>query len=620
MKLSLMFCKFKPIIFISKMLDLILSGVYRHPAAHFLIILLVATFPMLLYGNNLLSPVSLDLQTEPFNFWNTVFYSWQSKQFLGGAINAQGWLFPSATFFSLFSFLDFPSSVTVRIWYVAILLTAGITMYYYATWIFQSYELRCCDVSTNTLVGNDRTIKLCSLVAAIGYMANPYVVLHCLNGHFLIPYAVLPLQLLILDKGLISGKLYYAVLLGLLSVMVTTNLPLVVLSYALICAYIGYFVVFVDRGLSLKVIRFVVVFFTVTALNLLWFILPTAINFINADASMAAAQAQETWQMYGQNSSLLETFRLLGVWAIYGYGYEFSDYYINNFIGIFATFLIPIIAITSLIYIGKSRLLIFILLIYTVSVFMAVGGHALNPFRDLYIYFYDHVPLFSMFRNGYKFVGAMAFAYVLIITMGLYKWMNNKSSNKSTFAAIFVMLIFIASALPLFRGQLFANNQLAKVPMYWKDVANFLDDKHSLFRVMLLPDQYFETYKWGGYAGFISSAPYISQDVIANGGIKEGNELIQMLYKPFINLEKSNTFSSDKSVSNSEFCELLVSMSVRYVLQRNDIDISIYHVASQSKMREKLGAINCISKVQSFNAVDIYEVTMPVLPRIYSSQ
>lgn len=602
-------------------LNSVRQSVCRLPLVHLLVIFCIAVFPMLLYGDGLLSPLSLDLQTSPSEYWVTSFYSWQSKQSLGTSFNAQGWLFPSATFFSLFSFIGIPGWLTARIWYVAILFTAGVSMYFYMTWILHRYASEAYGNKTTKPDENKRRIALCSLVAAIGYMANPYVVLHINNGHFLVPYALLPLQLLILDKGLHSGRLYYAALLGLLSIVVTTNLPILAINYIIISSYIAYYFWATAQSLSTRTVKFICVYFALSFSNLLWFVLPLAITILNADSTIAAAQAQESWQMYGMRSSVSETFRLMGIWPLYSSGVEFSDYYLNNLMGILTTSLIPILAIVGLAYLRGFHLTPLFLLILVLSIFMAVGGHVSNPFRNLYIFCYDHVPLFAMFRNGYKFVGMIAFIYVLLISIGLYYWISRKSFNekKRSYAATVVILVFILASLPLFRGQIFAKNQLAVVPPYWSDVAKWLDSQHDHSRVMLLPDQYFDTYKWGGYAGFFSSAPYISNDVIANGSSNSGNEIIQKLYKPFSYKLNPSTNLPKDNISDDNFCNSIASMSIRYLLQRNDIDTSIYHVASPALMKMKLRKLSCVALVKSFGKVDIYEITRPSLPRLFIS-
>jgi hypothetical protein len=324
--------------------------------------------------------------------------------------------------------------------------------------------------------------------------------------------------------------------------------------------------------------------------------------------------------MYGRHSSFSETFRLLGIWPIYTGDFEFSNFYVDNAIAIVATYLLPAIAVCTLIFVRRSPLFIFLLILLLFSTFMAVGGHASSPLKGIYVYLYDHLPLFPMFRNGYKFVGVIAFIYVVLISIGLFFLLNQRWMAKKKFSGVLpfaVVVLFFTSALPLFRGQLFSPSHRAEIPSYWHDAAKWLDNKQGHFRVFLLPDQYFATYKWGGYAGFFSAAPYLSHDVISNTSTKSGNEVIQMLYGPLSQRLNTSTRKFDGQVREEDFCKILGALSIEYIVQRNDIDHTIYNVSSPMMVRRFLERRKCVKFIRAFGKVDIYEVVGKSLPRFY---
>jgi hypothetical protein len=453
-------------------------------------------------------------------------------------------------------------------------------------------------------------------------MANPFVVMHYDNGHFLISYAILPIQLLIAAKGLKSGKIYYSFLLAISSVLVTTNLPIVFINYIVITLFSIWYIIWFDRLELVRKVRFLIVSFLLISLNLLWYIVPTLMLLINNDSTQAGAIAQESWEMYGRNSSFHDTFRLLGIWGLYAGGYDYANFYLNNVVGIVTTYLIPVVAFLPLIfYNSNKKLLYFPLLLILFSFFMAIGGYSSSPFKSIYVYFYDNIPLFSMFRNGYKFVGVIAFCYVVLISLFLYWLINNSTVKINTARARYYRLsaiaLFLTSAFPLFSGKMFNDKNLALVPAYWKEATIWLNERHGEYRVVLFPDQYFDTYKWGGWGGFLSSAPYLSQDTVFNNPTKSGNELIQALYHQLTKNTNPRTHKFEGVTSENTFCKILPLLNVRFVIQRNDIDTSVYGVSSPKKTKYFLDSQECIKYVVSFGELDIYELKQHYLSRIY---
>jgi len=293
-------------------------------AKHVIIIAVLAIIPMLWYGDRLISNIGLDLQVTPRALLEDVFFGWQSRSSLGTSFIGSGWVFPSATFFTILSAAGLPGFVIVRCWYVLILFLAGICMYVYVLSLLTNHFP--CEGLTNKHEQVGYRAK-CALVGAIGYMANPYVVMHFDNGHFLIPYAILPLQLLIVEKGLRSGNLYFAPLLALTAVLVTTNPPIVLINYVVIAMFILWYIMWIDGQNMAKKMMFVVASFSLVGLNLLWFFVPTLLLLLSNDPTLSGAMAAESWQMYGMHSSFSETLRLLGIWGLYASGNDYAEYF-----------------------------------------------------------------------------------------------------------------------------------------------------------------------------------------------------------------------------------------------------------------------------------------------------
>jgi len=181
-----------------------------------------------------------------------------------------------------------------------------------------------------------------------------------------------------------------------------------------------------------------------------------------------------------------------------------------------------------------------------------------------------------------------------------------------------LIALFIISAFPLYNGQMFNNKNLALIPAYWKDASIWLNERQGEYRVVLFPDGYFDIYKWGAWGGFISSAPYLSQDTLFNNPTKNGNELIQALYSQLAEATNPRTHRFEGDTSENTFCKILPLLNVRYVIKRNDIDTSVYNVSKPNETKRFLDSQECIKSTISFGNLEIYELKQHFLPRIYA--
>ncbi len=200
----------------------------RATAIDLTIILGLSAAMLFVYSNDAFSYVGGDLQTDPAPFVRALSYSWNPLKNLGvdqGA--ASGWLFPLGAFFVGLDLLGVSGGIAAKLWFTLNLAASGVGMYYLMT-----------------VVGDSRRAHWLTdgrLVAAIAYLSAPFVVLQLPAASFLVPYAVLPLQLGLFARGLATGSPKYAALLGLTATFVATNPTVTLINYVALGIYFVYY-------------------------------------------------------------------------------------------------------------------------------------------------------------------------------------------------------------------------------------------------------------------------------------------------------------------------------------------------------------------------------------------
>ncbi|KKQ14977.1 MAG: hypothetical protein US25_C0015G0010, partial [Candidatus Moranbacteria bacterium GW2011_GWE1_36_7] len=95
----------------------------------------------------------------------------------------------------------------------------------------------------------------------------------------------------------------------------------------------------------------------------------------------------------------------------------------------------------------KNKTLIFLAIGFSALVFSAGAGETI--FRNLNLWFFEHVPLWSGFRDSQKFTGFLALSYATLAGMGLSYFFDFLDRKKFAFKNILVPAIFL---IPFFLG------------------------------------------------------------------------------------------------------------------------------------------------------------------------
>ena len=105
--------------------------------------------------------------------------------------------------------------------------------------------------------------------------------------------------------------------------------------------------------------------------------------------------------------------------------------------------LLPSIAFSSFLFTKNNKKVFSLMLIGMIGIFLGKGSN--EPFGEIYVFLFEKIPIFQMFRDSTKWYLLTAVSFSLLIPFALYKVsekVNKRIMNPSK-ALVFVTLIFI---------------------------------------------------------------------------------------------------------------------------------------------------------------------------------
>lgn len=551
---------------------------------HILIPLVIFAILFFLFLNNkVIAETYLNLVIDPVQTFKELFFGWNNTLMLGlNYTQNYTLIFP-------FAFFYFVLFKTFNIYITQALIFAGILFGgFYGFVLFAKREF-----STN-----DRSIYLGAFLFAF----NLYTITSFHGASILLlPYVVMPYQLYFFNK-IFTSKNFVPYSIGFaFSVLFMTgiNPPLVAINSIVIIIYLVNLVITyqLHHKKILLITRLSITILFSILLNLYW-IVGIALFYTHITADKIANILSEPLSMQNSASSYLNVFRTFGLWS-FGQGWQdkpyfnYSPVYITNPIWIITMFLIPLIIFFSVFNKNNKKNILWILFLIIFAVPMVVGTNQ-GLFAGPYEWSYHHLPLFSMFRSGYKFIQVYILGLSLLL---VYFLINIKIKRQKIMLAGIFLLLLSLNAFPLFSRRIFENiEKISLVPQYYYDAKYFFDTDKTEHRILLLPVQYSVIFTWG----FTSGNPEFlwNKGLVARQGGSDdeiSNALSLRLYH-FL-------FTGQYDQANM----LMHQLNVKYIVQRNDFDWKFYKNISQPPDVIKK-ALQPYKKIETFGKLDVYEV------------
>lgn len=153
--------------------------------------------------------------------------------------------------------------------------------------------------------------------------------------------------------------------------------------------------------------------------------------------------------------------------------------------------LLPVFAFSSLFFVKKFKEYKNIIGFVTLGLFGAFLAKGANePFGFVYVWAFEHIPGFVMFRDPSKFYVLIMSAYAILIPISLFE-LTNKLNRKLTIVLPTVFLVFwIMLIRPAVLGQLGGTFAERKVSQEYVTMTNWLSQEKGFFRTLWVPRQH----------------------------------------------------------------------------------------------------------------------------------
>ncbi|MHA1876313.1 MAG: alpha-(1-_3)-arabinofuranosyltransferase domain-containing protein, partial [Promethearchaeota archaeon] len=537
---------------------------------------------LIFYNHSIVVDSRLDLNIDPTNTFKTYFYTWNQGLCFGQDYTTMSsYIFPLGLFYFIFSLLS-NIYITQALIYS---LTLFIGFYSFIKFVEEEF-------------GNKSTYNY---IGGFLYIFNLYI-LTSITASYLnltLPYLILPLQLYLLRQILLSQNYLKNIFFFSLAVLFMggINPPLIAINLIVIFIYFVH-LLFKHHLLEKRKLlteRLLLTFFITLLINFYW-IHGFLLHYLGGSADMNVVLS-EPLSMHNRVSSYLNVFRTLGLWS---FGIEhagkpyfnYASIYFENPFLILTMYLLPCICFGFNLLAKKSSQISWVLILVIFSIPMTVASNQ-GIFAGAYVWAYDNIPLFGMFRSNYKFVQIYIFALSIFLVRSLFIIKNSKI--KKVLACITLFLI-VLNAFPFFTQKVFNESTKIKIPEYYYDAQSFFKENKLLDRVLLLPAQYGAVFKWGSPKGnpeLLWGKGLVARQPITE--IERSNKIALNLYGDILDGEYENV--------NAIFEKL----NVAFIVQRNDFDWRYYKKISQSP--EVINeALLPYQKIKTFGKLDVYAV------------
>jgi hypothetical protein len=377
-----------------------------------------------------------------------------------------------------------------------------------------------------------------SLICSLIFMTNTYVLMMVGGGQISvgIAYSLVPFVFVQFAK-LVNAYTYkpfrLALIVGLLfSLLVFFDLRFAYISLIPVLLFILFSIPeivqkkYVFKNLFLFILFLFIPFGITLFLHAFW-ILPLVLSHQNPAEQLGAAYTSLSSVQYFSFAKFENTISLL------------HPYWPENIFGKVSfmkpEFLIlPIVAFSSLLFVNKknkkeSQYILFFALLGLIGAFLAKGTN--DPFGNVYLWIFGHVPGFVMFRDPTKWYMLIVLSYSVLIPFTIWKasgWLSEKSKKKiknviSHSLCILFVIIWFVTIRQAFFGQLTGTFSPTIVPSEYISFEEFLSNQQQFSRTFWIPS----TQRFGYFS---QNHPAISAEYFFN--IFDEKSLIRKLNQP----------------------------------------------------------------------------------------
>lgn len=341
-------------------------------------------------------------------------------------------------------------------------------------------------------------------------------------------------------------------------------------------------------------------------INLFWITIP-AYNFIQGTGITQSVNysVDNAIDFLNFNTTFVKSFSPFALLTHYTTDSStITSFYSNKLIIFPSLIFIIFIFFSILIYknekIENKKLTYFLLILILIFYIFCMGTN--EPFKAVFLFFWNHIPFFNLFRTFYKFQFVLYFSFVILFIFALKKYDGNYK----------IKVLLLALTIPMIISHFFNPfyekfKKPYEIPEYYNAFETVSNAKKLVNTYKIFPDTYpganWTPYEW-------NTNNYESQNVLPiftkqNVANTQNNNVSKYISKTLCNKE----YYTQRDIA--KLTRLLGLLNIKHIIMQNDI----YH--------KKSSCYNPINeyKKESIGKLDIYTINNDdFLPHFYTPE
>jgi hypothetical protein len=414
---------------------------------------------------------------------------------------------------AVLSYMGLPSSIIQK----------SLLIFYFALTGWGMYYL----IRSLSFFKDEMYDRAAGILSSTFYMFNLFIIYWMLIGAYpQLPLAMLPFTFAFMYKGLKACEkkgewVKYALLIALSSIFFVTvpEFMLTILFFFLL--YFVYVALVDTLQRRLKVllakIKFLITTFLVSMLLNTYWLLPNIYATIHQQYLQSAISASpgisRVLSFFNAPKVMIQSLRLV-IWILpVGEPITSLNYWVvSPYIAASGISLLVLAVVVLLLRLKDAKVVFFGLpLIFSIG--FATG---VPPFNSLYIWLYEHFPLFGILSDPHKFLLITLFSQSILLgiaTIEIYNFVSKRRRRigmiktirmRPAFLAIVMVIIIIilTNSYPLLNGNMNGQLEAVNIPSYYVEAGDWLRSQQDNFRVVTVPmnpPAYSPSYVWTPY-------------------------------------------------------------------------------------------------------------------------
>lgn len=327
-------------------------------------------------------------------------------------------------------------------------------------------------------------------------------------------------------------------------------------------------------------------------------------------------------QWLNSGSSYFETIRMMGsVDMTYNWnGFSHPEWrlFYDSPAFLILSFVFPTVAVAGIAFVRKNLFAAFSALMLIISIPFAVGGYP-SFTGAIYMWFYNNMPYFSIFRDSYKLMIPVSLSLAVLLSLVINKFLELRSTSlkqrKTNFLPLMgiglIIALILAIGIQPLTGRQTDRSSLIDIPQYWEDFGTWVRQQDDDFRILMLPSAEVPSYRFTSHPGIhpeFYHALMLNRDISIVSPTSPNRYILKYAYNSLCESEENFAFISR-------------ILNLKYLLVQHDTNWDIYGFQSP------VDAQKCIMKTlgknqpdQSFGNLDVYFLPESYqAPRIYGA-